>query len=145
MALVKYDPFRVRGLQKELDELMQDFFGRPMVPMGEYEFAPSVDVYEDAKAITVRAELPGIDQSKVSVNLENGVLTLSGLKEEFKFEKEPQWHIRETQYGAFSRQISLPEFLNPEKASANYRNGILEIRIEKREEARPRAIEVKVE
>ncbi|MCX7805147.1 MAG: Hsp20/alpha crystallin family protein [Planctomycetota bacterium] len=144
MTLVKYDPFRIRGLQRELDNLMEEFFGRSPFVGTDSRFVPEMDVIEDDKSVIVRMEIPGVDRDKIKVTMENGVLTISGTKEEVREAKDVQYHICERRFGTFTRKVALADFLNPEKTEASYKDGVLEIRVEKREEAKPRSIDVKV-
>jgi len=144
MTLAKYDPFRIRGLQRELDNLMEEFFGRSPLSAGDSRFYPEMDVIEDDKSVIVRLEVPGVDRDKIKVTLENGVLTISGTKEEVRETKDVQYHVCERRFGTFTRKIALADFLNPEKTEASYKDGILEVRVEKREEAKPKSIDVKV-
>jgi HSP20 family protein len=124
---------------------MESLFRRPSLAFEEEDwFSPEMDVAEDDKSITIRLEAPGLEREKIKVTLENGVLTVSGNKEEVSDEKKKQYHIRERRFGTFSRQVALPEYVNPEKAEAAYNNGVLEIHFEKIEEAKPKSIEVKV-
>ncbi|HXG58929.1 MAG TPA: Hsp20/alpha crystallin family protein, partial [Thermoanaerobaculia bacterium] len=106
-------------------------------------WAPPVDVGESQEKIIVRAELPGMRQEDISIEFENGLLSLRG---ERKLDKESglTWHRVERSYGSFSRSFTLPRTVDPERISASYRDGILEIEIPKKEEAKPKQIRIAV-
>ncbi len=108
-------------------------------------WSPVVDIEETDKNYMIRAELPGLDKDKVKVSVEDGVLMLSGeLNLERKVEGKT-FHRVERSHGTFSRSFTLPEDANAEKVNANYKDGLLEVSVTKREDAKPKAIEVRVE
>ena len=107
-------------------------------------FIPPVDVAETKDHIVVRAELPGVKQDAVSIDFENGILTIRG---ERKLDKETEgvtWHRVERSYGSFVRSFTLPRTVDPEKIVATYREGILEVNIPKKEEAKPKQIKIDI-
>ena len=113
---------------------------------GRTTAAPAVDVREDADAIEVHAELPGIRPEDVQVNFENGVLTIAGEKKQEVSEKnEGDWHLVERQYGRFERRFTLPRTVDAQRIDARFRDGVLRVRLPKAEEAKPRRIEITVE
>ncbi|MEO5376988.1 MAG: Hsp20/alpha crystallin family protein [Magnetococcus sp. DMHC-6] len=142
-TLVTYDPFRsFRSLQNEINRI----FDRDMeVSTGQMTQWPMrVDIREDVNQIVLKADVPGMDQKNISVNVDNGYLTISG---ERKFEDEARrenYHRIERAYGHFSRSFQLPNSTDTNNISATYKNGVLEITLPKREEAKPRAIKVHV-
>jgi len=108
------------------------------------EWMPLVDIAEDDKEYIITAELPEVKKDDVKVTVENGVLTVTG---ERKFEKEDsnkRWHRVERAYGGFARTFALPEDGDATKVNAEFKEGILTIRVAKSEAARPKQIEVKV-
>jgi HSP20 family protein len=107
-------------------------------------WVPPVDVAETQDKILVRAEVPGLRQQDIQIEFENGLLTLRG---ERKLEKTEgtTWHRVERTYGAFSRSFTLPRTVDAEKITASYREGILEIEVPKREEAKPKQIRIAVQ
>ena len=108
-------------------------------------WSPVVDIEETELNYLIRAELPGLSKEKVKVTVEDGVLTLSGERDlERKVEGKTFHHI-ERSHGTFTRSFTLPENAEPESVSANYKDGLLEIRVAKSEEALPKSIEVRVE
>ena len=108
-------------------------------------WSPVVDIEETELNYLIRAELPGLSKKKVKVVVEDGVLTLSGERDlERKVEGKTFHHI-ERSHGTFTRSFTLPENSDAENVSANYKDGLLEIRVAKCEEALPKSIEVRVE
>lgn len=126
------------ALQREMSRVFDDFsrsldlapFG---VETGGGSFYPSIDVKEGEKEITVRAELPGMEEKDIDVSLVNNSLTIRGEKKEEKEEKGKDYWRRETSYGSFSRTIPLPDEIDTEKVDAHFKNGVLTINIPKLE------------
>jgi HSP20 family protein len=134
-----------KNLQQQLNRLFEPFarFTPTDEDLVAGNWVPPVDVAETQEKILVRAELPGLKQEDISIEFENGLLTLRG---ERKLEKQEglTWHRVERTYGAFSRSFTLPRTVDPEKIAATYREGILEIEVPKREEAKPKQIRIAV-
>ena len=108
-------------------------------------WSPVVDIEETELNYLIRAELPGLSKKNVKVVVEDGVLTLSGERDlERKVEGKTFHHI-ERSHGTFTRSFTLPENAEAESVSANYKDGLLEVSVAKREDAKPKAIEVRVE
>jgi HSP20 family protein len=108
-------------------------------------FAPPVDVYEDEHHITLKIEVPGIDEQDINVSIENNTLTVYGERTLEKDEKEENFQRVERMYGSFTRSFTLPNTVDPEQISANYEKGVLRIRLAKKAEAKPKLIKVNVE
>ena len=108
-------------------------------------FAPPVDVYEDEHNITLKIEVPGIDEKDVNVSIENNTLTVRGERRFEKDEKEENFQRVERMYGSFTRSFTLPNTVDPEQVSAHYEKGVLRIRLAKKAEAKPKLIKVNVE
>jgi len=145
MAVIRWDPFRdLNVLQDRMNRLFDDA-GRGWrhdEPASTTTWSPSVDIYETEGDIVVKAELPGIDRKDITLNLEKNVLTIRG---ERKFEKEAKddnYHRIERSYGAFSRSFSIPATVNEEKISADYKDGVLTISLPKKEQAKPKQIQI---
>src|SRR6185437_5794295 len=145
MNLVTYDPFReLRSLQDDINRSFSSNFSRG----GDNELArgawsPNVDIYENKDQIVLEAELPGMNPDDVNISIENNVLTLHG---ERKFEKKDDndnFHRVERSYGSFTRSFTLPPTVAADTADATFDNGLLRLTLAKREEAKPRRIEVK--
>jgi len=107
--------------------------------------SPVVDIEESTEAYTIRAELPGLSKEQVKVTVENGVLTLSGERDLERRVETKTFHRVERSHGTFTRSFTLPDDVDPESVAANFKDGLLEIQITKREEALPKSIEVRVE
>ena len=135
----------VKNLQAQLNRLFEPFarFATGDEDLVSGTWVPPVDVAETQDKILVRAEVPGIRQEDISIEFENGLLTLRG---ERKLEKTEgvTWHRVERIYGNFSRSFTLPRSVDPEKIAATYREGILEVEVPKREEAKPKHIKIAV-
>lgn len=146
MNIVRYDPFRdLRGLQDEMNRLFSSTFSRggSDEQMFGGAWTPSVDIYENKDNIVLEAELPGMKPEDVNISIENNILTISG---ERKFEKKSDgdnFHRVERGYGSFTRSFTLPPTVSSENVTAEFENGILHLTLAKREEAKPRRIEIK--
>ncbi|MCC6349157.1 MAG: Hsp20/alpha crystallin family protein [Candidatus Eisenbacteria bacterium] len=150
MTLVRLIPNRNRGLvpfRGDFDSVFDGFFGnRPFYssPTLESLMAPPVDVEETAEAYIFRADLPGMTEKDVRVSLEGDTLTLRGERKREAEKTSGDVHRTERVFGVFERSFTLPAPVRGEQVKASYRNGVLEIRVPKAEEARAREIEVHV-
>ncbi len=150
MAITRWDPFReFATLQKQMNRLFQDYQPTRTGQTGEEfmttgTFVPPVDIYEDEHNITLKLEVPGIDEKDIDVRVENSTLTVRGERKFEKDVKEENFHRIERSYGSFSRSFTLPNTVNPEQVNADYTNGVLTITLAKRAEAKPKQIKVNV-
>src|SRR5438034_9085479 len=108
-------------------------------------FAPPVDVYEDEHNITLKIEVPGIDEKDINVTIENNTLTVRGERRFEKDEQEDNFHRAERMCASFTRSFTLPNTVDPEQVSAHYEKGVLKIRLAKKAEAKPKLIKVNTE
>ena len=108
-------------------------------------WTPSVDIEETQEEYVIKAELPGLKKEHVNVTLNNGVLTLSGERKQEKEEKNRRYHRVESSYGSFSRSFSLPGGVDSNRIDAQFKDGILRVRVAKSEAAKPKQIEVKTD
>ncbi len=136
-------------LQREMNRLFDDFFaGFPaMRPFGWSEremFIPPVDVRETDDKVLIDAELPGMDPKDVQVRIEGNSLILSGERKQEKEEKAKGYQRMERSFGRFEREIPLPMSVDSAKCAANYKNGVLQIELPKKPEAKPKTIQVQV-
>jgi HSP20 family protein len=128
---------------------MQRFF-REYRPEGPEEaltttgFTPPVDIYEDEHNITLKIEVPGINENDIDVRIENNTLTVHGERKVEKDEKEENFRRIERQYGSFTRSFTLPNSVDPGQVSAHYDKGVLKINLTKKAEAKPKQIKVNV-
>ncbi len=145
-VLTRWDPFRELGtLQERMNRLFQDFTpSREDELMTTGSFVPPVDVYEDEHAITLKLEVPGVEQKDIDVRLEDNTLTVRGERKFEKEEKEENFHRIERRYGSFSRSFTLPTTVDPEQVNAEFENGVLKIKLAKRAEAKPKQIKVNI-
>jgi HSP20 family protein len=145
MNLVTYDPFReLRSLQDEVNRVFSSSFNRG----GDNElmrgaWSPSVDIYENKDHIVMEAELPGMRPEDVDISIENNVLTLHGERKFEKKDEQDNFHRVERSYGSFTRSFTLPPTVTSENIDASFDNGVLKLTLAKREEAKPRRIEIK--
>jgi len=139
--LIRWDTSRdLSRLQGEWNRL----FVGPNLGTASPGWAPSVDVFEDAEGLTFKFELPEVEAKDVQVKLEDGVLSVRGERKLEHGDKRDNYHRIERAYGAFARSFTLPATFDAEKVSAEAKHGVLRIYVPKRAEAKPRAIEVKV-
>ncbi len=140
--LTRLDPFRdLARLQDEMSRLFEDRLYRSGESVG---WTPSCDIYEDQDGVALRFELAGVEPKDVEVRFENGVLTLRGERKLDREDRRENYHRVELEYGTFTRSFTLPSTVDPEKIKAESKNGILEVYLPKKPEAKPRAIQVKV-
>jgi len=127
MTIVRWDPFRDFG------------FTAPST------WIPPVDIFQTAEhELVLKAELPDMSRDEIDINIENFVLTIKGDKKASTEVKDEQYHHAERRYGSFSRSFSLPTTVDPNRVSAEYKNGVLTVRLPLREEAKPRTIKVDI-
>ena len=127
MTIVRWDPFRDFG------------FTAPSTWM------PPVDIFQTGDhELVLKAELPDMARQDIDINIENFVLTIKGEKKVSNDVKEEQYHHAERRYGTFSRSFSLPQTVDPNRVSAEYKQGVLTVRLPLREDAKPRSIKVDV-
>jgi HSP20 family protein len=143
-VITRWDPFReFSTLQDRMNRLFRESQG-PEEALTTSSFAPPVDVYEDEHNMSLKIEVPGIDEKDIDVRIENNVLTVHGERKFEKEEKEENFRRVERQYGSFIRTFTLPTTVDADKVSANYDKGILKIALPKKAEAKPKQIKVNV-
>ena len=149
MTLVRWDPFReFTQMQDRLNRVFTDAYGRSGSDEGFLTggaWVPPVDIYQNGDTeLVLKAELPDMVREDIDVTVDNGTLTIKGEKKFAGEPKEEQFHRIERRYGAFSRSFTLPQTVDATKVSAEYKNGVLTVRLPVREEAKPRSIKVDV-
>jgi HSP20 family protein len=143
--ITRWDPFReFVTLQDRMNRLLRDSQGGQEEALTTTTFAPPVDVYEDEHNVTLKIEVPGIDEKDIDVRVENNTLSVHGERKFEKEEKEENFRRVERQYGSFIRTFTLPSTVDPEKIQANYDKGVLKIELAKKAEAKPKQIKVNV-
>jgi len=148
MAIVRWsDPLKdFAQLQDRINRVFSDSYGRGdegLMTSGTW--APPVDIYHDGNhEVVLKAELPDMTREAIEITVDNGTLTIKGDKKLAGDVKEEQFHRIERRYGPFSRSFSLPQTVDTAKVAAEYKNGVLTVRLPLREEAKPRQIKVDV-
>ena len=149
MTIVRWEPLRELGtLQSEMNRLFTTFFDTPTSAGGNggalRRWIPPMDLVETDDHFVLRADLPGLSEEDVSIELEDNVLTISGeRKAEHEDRKEGYYRV-ERASGAFARSLTLPEGVDPEAVAASFDRGVLEVRIPKPEERKPRKVAISV-
>jgi len=146
MAIVKVDPFReFAAMQDRLNRLFGNVYLRDEDTGIRGNWTPAVDIYEsDNHDLVVKAELPGMSREDIEVVVENSTLVLKGEKKFSTEVKDENYRRIERAYGAFHRSFTLPTTVDASKVSAEFKNGVLTVKLPFREEAKPRAINVEV-
>jgi len=143
--ITRWDPFReLSTLQDRMNRLFQESVGGRDQGLLAGGFMPPVDIYEDEHNITIGVELPGVDMKDIDVQVENNTLTIRGERTLEKDQKEENFHRIERRYGSFFRSFALPNTVDTDKVTAESNNGLLEIKLPKRAEAKPKQIKVSV-
>jgi HSP20 family protein len=151
MAITRFAPFRspfsdIVLLQNRLNSIFQDL----TPPAGENEhltsgsFVPAVDVYEDAKKVVLKLEVPGIKQEDLDIRVENQTLVVKGERKLDSEEKEENFHRIERRFGSFVRSFTLPQTVDTNAVTAGYDAGVLTISIAKKAEAQPKQVKIEI-
>jgi HSP20 family protein len=138
-------PEPVYTLQQRLNRLFDEaFLPLGAEPFSMAEWSPSCDIYETENEIVVKAEIPGVKKEDVKLSVRDNVLTLSG-ERKFEEETKKENYVRvERGYGSFTRSFTLPFYADAKKISAEFKDGLLEVKLPKSEEAKPKEVEIKV-
>ncbi|HJZ84538.1 MAG TPA: Hsp20/alpha crystallin family protein [Polyangia bacterium] len=136
-----FDGFR--SIENQMNRMLTDFFGSTSPKAAAW--LPAVDVVETKDGFELRADLPGLKSSDVSVQVEKGLLTIRGQRKDEHEKKGATYHSYERRYGSFVRSFELPGLVDESAVKAKYADGVLTVTLPKREEAKPKSIEVKVE
>ena len=137
-------PFR--QLQREMNRMFDNFWLEPFGVFEEWSgaFVPAVDVTENDKEVRISSELPGMDEKDINVTVSDSTLTIQGEKKQEEEEKEKGFYCKESSYGTFRRVIDLPAEVDEGKAEAEFKKGILKIRLPKTSEAKAKAKKIKI-
>ena len=139
----RYDPFaRTLGLRQVMDRLLEDAFVMPRGGDGQNFGNPTLNVYEEGDQLTVEAQLPGLKPEDLEINVEQGVLTISGQTTSDEERKERNYLVREHRAGRFSRSLRLPAAYDADACTAKFEHGVLRLVFPKSEAAKPRRIEI---
>jgi HSP20 family protein len=145
-VLTRFYPYReLNSLQDRVNRVFHESFSEGKDDsLATSNFAPAVDVYEDEHNVTLKIDVPGIDEKDIDVRVENRTLTVHGERKFEKEEKEENYRRVERQYGSFSRTFTLPATVDTESVSADYDKGVLKIKLAKKAEAKPKQIKINV-
>jgi HSP20 family protein len=144
MAVVRWEPFReLAALQSELGRWMGQFPAGVTPGNGQSSgWLPSVDVWETENELVLSFDVPGVSEDEIAVELEDNTLTVSGKRERTSEHSNERFYRFERRFGTFSRSVTLPAGVREDAINADYREGVLEIRVPKPEEQKPRRIKV---
>lgn len=148
MSIVRWDAFREL---EDMNERLNRIFGRSFLAretgkeaMVAFDWAPSCDIAENSEEFVVKAELPGVNKDDVKVGIDNGVVRIQGERKQEKEEQDKKFHRVERSYGSFLRTFSLPTNVDENKVVAEYKDGVLTVRLPKAPNAKPKTVDVKV-
>jgi HSP20 family protein len=148
MALIRWEPVReLNTIQSEMNRLFNTFFDTITPGNGGNtlrRWVPAMDLVETEGEFVLRADLPGLSQDDVKIELQDQVLTISGERKAEHEERKEGYYRVERSSGAFSRSLTLPEGVDPSAVKASFDKGVLEVRIPKPEERKPRRVEISV-
>jgi HSP20 family protein len=133
------------SFQDEMNRMFNEFFrggAGEEGSWGQYTWTPPVDIYETDDALVLTADLPGVSKDEVSIEIHQNTLMLRGERHPEAAVKDEHYHRRERTYGPFQRSFVLPAMVDQEKVQANYRDGVLELRLPKSEAAKPKRIAI---
>jgi HSP20 family protein len=144
MTIVRWEPLRELGtLQNEMNRLFNTVFETPSPSTGALRrWMPAMDLVESDDHFVLRADLPGVSEDDVKIEFEDGALTVSGERKSEHESKGDGYYRVERAFGSFSRSLTLPKGVDPEAVSASVDRGVLEVRIPKPEQRKPRRIEI---
>jgi HSP20 family protein len=147
-SVERWDPFRnVADIQGEVNRLFDSFFGRPMAVAtgtGVRMWAPVVDMQETKDDLILNFELPGIREKDVSLSITGDLLTVRGERAFNRDVKDASYHHVERAYGKFERSVQLPMPVQADKVKASYRDGVLEVKLPKADEVKPKEIKIDI-
>ena len=151
-ALVKREEMQPVSPFAEMEQYFDNFFRNPFSMLAHplmsqgmprmMEMSPSVDIFEDGDEVVVKAEIPGVKKEDLDVTITDNSLTISGEKKQEEKVEKKDFHRVERSYGSFSRSFRLPENVNGSKAKANFKDGLLEVRLPRTKEAKQKKIEI---
>ena len=146
MTMVRWNSSReVAAQQEQMSRMFEGFYGRPQEDLNRGSWAPPVDIYRSGQhELVLKAELPDMKEEDIELTVENNTLTLRGDRKFDTEVKEEQFHRIERSYGPFARTFALPPTVDAGKVSAEYKAGILTVRLPLREEVKPKQIKVQV-
>ena len=145
MTIVRWEPLReLNSLQSEMNRLFNTVFDQPSSSSGNVlrRWMPAMDLVESGDHFVLRADLPGMSEEDVNIEFEDGTLTVSGERKAEHAEEKEGYHRVERSFGAFARSLTLPQGVDAEAVTASFDRGVLEIRVPKPEQRKPRKISI---
>ncbi len=148
MNLIKWDPFREL---EDMSNRLNRVFGRPVSRLDSnnemltmVDWTPSADISETDKAYVIKAEIPGVQKEDVKVTIQDGMLTIQGERKMEKEEKDKKFHRIERSYGSFMRSFRVPDDADESAVTAEFKDGVLNVTLNKTEKPKPKSINVSV-
>lgn len=145
MAIIRWDPFRdMMTLRERMNRLFDETYGskEEETDIKTGVWSPAVDIHESDKNLVLTAELPGIKEEDVEVNIDGNTLSISGKREFEEEAKKDDYHRIERSYGSFFRSFTLPSYIDQDKVKAEYDNGLLKVTMPKKPELKPKKVKV---
>jgi len=144
MTLVRWEPFReLTALQNEMSRWLTQFSGPAQPDNGQaVNWLPATDVWESGDELVLSFDLPGISEDQISVELDDNVLTVSGQRERTNEDASDRFYRFERRFGSFARSVTLPAGVDEDSIKADYKDGVLEIRVPKPAEPKPKRIQI---
>lgn len=145
MALVRFEPAReLEGLQSDMNRLFDGFFGPRANGNHVRRWLPAMDLVEAEGELVLRADLPGVKEDDVTIEIRDGILTISGERKTEHEDQREGYHRVERAFGSFARSWTLPKGVDADTVSASFDRGVLEVRVPKPEERKPKRVEISV-
>jgi HSP20 family protein len=147
MALIRWEPVRELGtIQSEMNRLFNSFFDTPTPARGATfrRWVPAMDLVETDSAFVLKADLPGLNEADVNVELKDNVLTVSGERKSEHEDRKAGYYRVERSYGSFRRSLTLPEGVDPAAVAATFDKGVLEVTVPKPQQQAPRKVQITV-
>jgi len=146
MTIVRWDSLRdAAARQEQMSRMFERFYARPQEDLNRGSWAPAVDIYSNGQhELVLKAELPDMKQEEIELTVEENTLTLRGERKLDTEVSEEQFHRIERSYGPFARTFALPPTVDASKVSAEYKAGILTVRLPQREEVKPKQIKIQI-
>lgn len=146
---------QIARMEREMERTFEDFLGRPGFGLGwprrwrSWEElgirGPAIEVYEEKDDVVVKAELPGMKRENLELNISDNLLTIRGEKKKEEEVKEKGYYYSERSYGSFTRTVEIPKGIQADKIRASFKDGVLEVRLPKTEEAKRKEVKIRVE
>jgi HSP20 family protein len=142
--VTRHNSHDLSSFKTTIDSFFNDFLSSSPLSLYESDWKPLLDVTDDGKIYKVTADLPGLTEKDVTVNIEKGILSIEGEKSESSENKENNYLVSEREFGSFKRSVRLPEDIRQDKITAEFKNGVLTVSIPKSEQTEPKKIDIKV-